>query len=275
MKHIKSIYEYRYQMEIPFEVGKHPIHDKPVHQHIIDVLEDLNTKTNPDNYYSIEDIDELWNENEDKAREVYVIHTNDVPIGAINIFLNKYPISENPECYSDMAKAEYEDFETLLYDMEGNPAMYLSEEGEDKMDEALDEYFSDALNELNVKRTLENYQDEYGLIPIYRAITYYKSEFGDEFENAIHHGGVGLFWSWEESGAYPFGGGNKGDTYILHGKVKPENVNWIQTIFKSAWELRHEKEIEIKKRAEILIYGISKWGDDDKFTNIKPIVVPA
>jgi hypothetical protein len=275
MKHIKSIYEYRYQMEIPFEVGKHPIHDKPVHQHIIDVLEDLNTKTNPDSYVSSESIENLWDKYEDEGRRMYVDNTSDYPVMAVNGFMNKYPISENPDLYSDTAKEEYEDFESLMYSITDSPSTYLTSEGEKKMDEVLyDDYYYEALYELDVKYKLEEYQDEDGLIPIYRAINYFKSEFGDEFETAIRHGGVVLYWSWEESGAYPHGGG-LGDTYILYGKVKPENVNWARTIYKSAWELREEKEIEINKKGEVLIYAIGEWENKMRVTNIKPIVVPA
>jgi hypothetical protein len=58
MKHIQSIYEWRNQLEIPFD-NKHPLHDKPVHQHVLDVLHALDIKENPNSYKSTATIEQL------------------------------------------------------------------------------------------------------------------------------------------------------------------------------------------------------------------------
>jgi hypothetical protein len=119
-------------------------------------------------------------------------------------------------------------------------------------------------------------------LPIYRAITYQKTQkddYGffddrDEFENALDHRGVGIYWSWVEEGAEPHGGGY-GETYVLYGKIKPEFVNWKSTIYKNAWEyMNGEKEIETKQNVSVLIYKIKKYPSGGEINLNPAIIVP-
>ena len=61
-----------------------------------------------------------------------------------------------------------------------------------------------------------------------------------------------------EDGADPHWG-TYNDWFILHGLIKPEYINWINTISKSAYSLNYEKEIEINEKSPILINKISQY----------------
>lgn len=79
MKYIKSINEYRNQLEIPFD-NKHPLHDKPNYIHVLDALEDLTIKTiNKEDYkttYTASDIENLWNNNYQAALDIFKDETD-------------------------------------------------------------------------------------------------------------------------------------------------------------------------------------------------------
>lgn len=96
----------------------------------------------------------------------------------------------------------------------------------------------------------------------------------DEFENAIEHRGVGMYWSWAEEGAVPHSGGY-GNTFILYGKIRPEFVEWETTIYKNAWEyMNDEKEIEVKQGISVLIYKIRPYRQGGELNLNPPIIVP-
>jgi hypothetical protein len=262
-------------LEIPFGGGD-PLHDKAVHQHLLDVLHQLDTKQNPKYYTSSESIDELWDENYESAKQQFLDSINyDYPYPVVDKFLKLFPLSRFPEFYDSKWHKEYEkdadEFERQVgYDIN----KFITDEGESALKTALDGYFNDALDEYDAKWKMKKTQDENGLIPIYRAIQFSKSEDKDEFENAIRHGGVGYYWSWDLDGAQPYGGYG-GETLILYGKIKPEYVNWQSTIYKNAWDLSYEREVEINA-CDVLIYAIGKSRRQPKTIQINPpIIVPA
>lgn len=267
MKHIKSIYEYRYQLEIPFD-GKHPLHGKPVHQHLLDALEELGNKEDPENYWSDQSIEELWDKNYEDAKKLYMNSGDDFSYDVIDEFLRKFPLSRFPEYYN-VNPDDYKNDESFNRDVQDNITNYLTNEGEEAINLIYDESFDDRLDEYDAKWNMEKNQDDNGLILIYRAISFHKGNSKDEFENIVNHGGVGIFWSWSEDGAEPHGGG-MGKTLILYGKVKPEYVNWESTIFKSAWNLNEEKEVELNGYDNVLIYAISDYRDTSKKIYIEP-----
>lgn len=267
MKHIQSINEYRFQLEIPFD-NKHPLHGKPAHVHLLDALKQIDTKKDPDDYYSTEDIEELWKENEKGARIMYDRDTdgNGYPYPVKDKFIRLFPISRFPEYYH---VDETDDID------EDNIDSHLTDEGEKALDSVYSEYFDEVVDELGGKWQMIKNQDENGLIHIYRAITLYKNGWNDEFERIIKkYNGVGVYWSWCEDGAEPHSGGVSDKTFTIYGKVKPEYVDWESTIYKSAYDLKDEKEVEVKYDAEVLIYGIGKYGTSKFIELDPPIIVP-
>jgi hypothetical protein len=73
------------------------------------------------------------------------------------------------------------------------------------------------------------------------------------------------------NGAEPHGG-SYFNTFILHGLVKPEYLNWVNTIYKSAYGLNDEKEIEILEGMPILINKITEYRSNRQILNKELIV---
>jgi hypothetical protein len=290
MRYILSLNEYRNQLEIPFLKSQHPIHDKPTHVHIIDRLEELSNelKIKSETFTSDwdrQDIIKAW-ENEENNAFTYF---KDADIDSETIqyqfnagFLEKYSPLDNPEYYNDeinnyikehpksTLKDITEEFK-LLYDLQD----FLIKDNPDleKIDNDIKiDIFYEKLQENNVLDILIDEQDENGLIPIYRAVSYSKGGFVDAYTQFKNFNGVGLFWSYKEEGAEPHSGSRE-DCYVLYGKIKPENINWDATVYKSAWNLNYEKEVEVEGGSPILIYKITKYGSDEGITLKKPLVV--
>jgi hypothetical protein len=88
---------------------------------------------------------------------------------------------------------------------------------------------------------------------IYRAMTLpHKLEDVD----TLQHEGVGIYWSYDNTGAVAHGGEySKLNDIVLHAKVEPEDVNWGNTLHKSLYNLSNEMEIEVKPNWTIEITG--------------------
>lgn len=88
---------------------------------------------------------------------------------------------------------------------------------------------------------------------IYRAMTLpHKLDDID----TLQHEGVGIFWSYDSSGAEAHGGEfSKLHDIVLHAKVGPEDINWERTLYKSLYDLADEMEIEVKDNWTIEITG--------------------
>jgi hypothetical protein len=234
-----------------------------------------------------QDIIKAWENEENNAFTSFKdgdIDSESIQYQFNSVFLDRYSPLDNPEYYNDEINnyiKEYpkctlkditEEF-TLFYDLQN----FLVKDNQDLTkidDEIKNEIFYNKLEEYDVLGTLINEQDENGLIPIYRAVSYDKGGFVDAYTNFKQFNGVGLFWSYEEEGAEPHSGSRE-DCYILYGKVKPEDINWNATVYKSAWNLNYEKEIEVEHSAPVLIYKIVKYGSDEGITLKKPLVVKA
>lgn len=291
MKYIKPIYEFRQQLELPFD-NKHPLHGKPTHVHVKDALEDIKLKENPDNYTSDANIDELYKKHYNDALNLYLESWgwNEPPQDLMYNFINSYPISDNMELYSsefinDLKSDDiniddnYEVCNNIIYD-ELDYEYCLTKRGERELfsDFAKDQFESD-LDTHDFLYSLE--KDENGLIFIWRAIDFSEGSKNDVYENILEYGKVGIYWSWEERGAEPHGSIG-GETYILCAKVKPEYVNWTNTIYKNAYRLKDEMEIELQKDTKVLLYDIildkkwnmSKFRFEEKSLDIKPMIIP-
>jgi hypothetical protein len=292
MKHLLSLNEFRNQMEIPFLKGQHPIHDKPTHVHIIDRLEELSNelKINPKHFTSdwdSGDIRKAWDNEVDNAFTYFKdadVDSETIQYQFNSVFLDRYSPLNNPEYYNDEIKnyikenpkctlRDITEKFTLLYDLQD----FLVKDNPDLKkidDEIKNEIFYEKLDEYDVLDILIDNQDENGLIPIYRAVSYNKGGFVDAYTQFKNFNGVGIFWSYEEEGAEPHSGSRE-DCYVLYGKVRPEDINWNGTVYKSAWNLNYEKEVEVETGVPVLIYKITKYGSDEGITLNKPLVVSA
>ena len=289
-KLITTINEYRQQLEIPFD-GKHPLHDKPLHVHILDALSDMDKENGvkEENYYSdwtSSDISNAWISNTNNAYEEYKQHMLTSDNTDINYeFLNMYDPIDNEEYFNeeinnyitenDLEKYTHNNVINIIenFDLYYELDLYLSNEGRKVLEDEIIPYMFDKYqDEYNCQYILEQNMTDDGLVPLYRAINYDKGDKKDTYENIINHSNVGIFWSFEHDGAIPHGGGI-GKTMILTALIKPEYINWEHTIYKSAWDLREEKEVEVNEDVDIKIIAIEYANGDGELKLPKNFIV--
>jgi len=291
---IKNINEYRHQLEIPFD-NKHPLHDKPFHVHILDALLDMDNNNNvkEDDYYSDwinSDISNAWENNKIGAFEQFrnnIFSSDDMEVNYV--FLNSYNPIDTPEYFNNeialyIKEKELEniqiDTEDVIdsFDLYDNLYNYLSNKGQRAFEDyAIEELFNNKIDEYGCQWTLERNLTDTGLVPLYRAIKYDKGRNDDLYQNIMYYKCVGIYWTFDYDSAIPHGAG-AGKTVILSAYVKPEYINWKQTIFKSAWDLNDEKEVELLYDKDIMIWGISIENKDYRKKNYelklpKPFIV--
>lgn len=71
--------------------------------------------------------------------------------------------------------------------------------------------------------------------------------------------GVGLYWSYDEGGAEAHGASEYGGSFVnvvLEAYVPLRNINWEQTIYKTLYGLRYEREIEVIDNRKIYLKRI-------------------
>jgi hypothetical protein len=286
MKHIKSINEWRQQLEIPFDKN-----GKPAHINVLDGLLDIQTKTKLSSYTSSVKVETLLSDAEDNAFEYFNDGFEDEYMREIFgvDFLEGY---NSKDLYTDEFIKDVTETTTDNYGEQVKDIMDFS----DILDVFENEYSNDISNILNKKgqeqfekyerdRLYDHFQDEVSdftysldsiengtefgddLISVWRVISYNKAPWTgenqtpDEYQEIIKRGNVGEYWSWDESAAEPHWGNGGGIDLVLHGLVKPENVNWVQTLYKNAYHLKEEREIEIIPGKEILLYDVTTYSN--------------
>ena len=162
--------------------------------------------------------------------------------------------------------------------------------------QADNEFFNNRIDTNGIFDGLET--NDRGLIYIERAITipyafdknldndYYDNQTFYDFLKNNFNNGVGVYWSWAKGESNPYceeryyseSGGKSGTntTLILRGYIDPNGVDWKQTLFKSAYDLNYEKEIEVNDKALIELDSIEVT-EDYYSKNIlqSPIIVKA
>ena len=113
-------------------------------------------------------------------------------------------------------------------------------------------YFENLIDETGLIDALGKLNSE-GLLPIYRAIIYVTGN--NQYKNMLDYQGVSIYWTYNENNAEAHCGYGAGETVIYHAAIKLEDIDWPQTLMRSAWNCRDEKEIMLTKKAMIKIYG--------------------
>jgi hypothetical protein len=127
----------------------------------------------------------------------------------------------------------------------------------------LKDVFDDGVYDFQCEVNDKNTED--GLINVWRVITYNKAEINlddiakDEYHDILDRGCVGEYWSWDEDAAAPHCGSGGGIDLILHGRVKPEYVDWVSTVYKNIYAFKEESEIEVIPGKEILLYDVTTY----------------
>lgn len=88
-------------------------------------------------------------------------------------------------------------------------------------------------------------------------------------EEITNHKGVGIFWSYERSGAEAHWGSGDKNEIVLVAKVEPEDVNWEKTLYKSYWTSSEELEVELIEGTTIEIIGFEISSHHSHFRDMK------
>jgi len=157
------------------------------------------------------------------------------------------------------------------YSPENYPEYYIEGENANMLNTELTEdgeqAFNDFMWNLYQDRVDIRYQlNDRNLIYIFRAISipdltsvdWKKKNDGveeDYYQRLnYNYNGIGECWSYEESGAIPYGGG-RGTTIIVYGLISPDDIDWVETCALNGTGM-NEREIRIKPNVYIEIYQI-------------------
>jgi hypothetical protein len=257
----QNISEWRGDRSIPFEEPEFA--NKANYEHFIDFLENIGR------YGQISgsgNVEKLYNYGLDHGFE-YLKNNNPTFESDFDSFYNHFRPQEYPEYYIDGEESNGHHSD-------------LTDEGLDVWDDFLWDLYQDRVD---VRYKL----NERNLIYIYRAIsipdltsTNYSNEwFGNPVKYEDYYEqlnrqfyGVGMCWSYEESGAILHSGG-RGTTVIIYGLISPDNIDWIETCALNGSGM-DEREIRTKTNVPVEIYQI-KTEDGKKFPLKKTIIVPS
>lgn len=248
-RHIRPINEFRNQMEIPFD-GKHPIKDKPHHVHLMDAIKqmDMESPYGTEDFYSDQDPQKLFNKYYHDALELYLDNNEDFTDH--QSVLDQLMEDEDDGYWSKPT----DDIDPM--DVE----TYLTTKGKLKFREYMKEIMDLNILDHDFMDNMSYDKEGDGLIDIWRALVFTTGPDNDLYRVITDaYDGIGYYWAWTESCAYPHGASavRNDEGYIIHAKIRPEDISWEQTIFKNAWYLREEQEIETDIKSPILIKSVT------------------
>ena len=292
MRFIKTFEDHN-QGEIPF-TGKDPIHGKPAHVHLIDALESMDKKKNkkaipkPGSYMP------YVKKSMSSALEEYKKDAIDMDYtGLLLTFANDYSIAKNGKIIdATIWNKKFFDKNDIDVDQDDNqiiddlekyePKEFLTAKGLELYDDIVKSEFKNLIEDF-----LERFEDESpssGLINVYRAVSLGKDALdsdGGGYEDIYDlitkgYSGVGYYWSWKKGGETPYRGEwNHKDVFSIYGKVSPHDIDWTATLYKNAYGLRDEREIELKNKVNVQVYAFQLWEPKKLIELENPVIVPA
>jgi len=247
------------QLNIPFDKSD-PLHGKMHHEHVQDALEDMQIMK-PEQYkskayYDVENViagvipkvvKELSEDFERISDQVTMFIYNN--------------LKDSPEYWKPTFLEENDlditDDDVYQDAVEVMAIEDLSEEGLEAWNQFFENQTSDDIYSMVVTIT-DSIKENDGLIAVWRAITFDKGEYDDVYDAMIkgYKKGIGEYWSWEENAAEAHWGSG-GKLFVMHGHVRPEDVDWEATVLKTIYNLKEEEEIEIKSDGAIKLVGMS------------------
>lgn len=258
------------------------------HEHVRDALVDLKSMPTAQYYSKISDLGRHISQFMDAAFDMAMKDDNFDE--HISMFSYNYGPDENPEYWNQAWLSELMEFEglesigdlddTTVFDAFKNdsPKSVLTEEGLQKFNEYSREVFDGLVEDMTYEVERSFGANEDGLIDIWRSVSYVKKSPAGNHKDIYYaivkgYRGVGVYWSWDQKKAEAYWGESGGHELILHAMVRPEDVDWTETLFKSAYGLREEREIRVKNGGSVMVVGV----EDPKAGKIveleEPIVV--
>lgn len=175
---------------------------------------------------------------------------NEESINYINIddVLDKKFVDEMINEYGDDYVYYFRQTYDLDNDIDDNDIKKSNEFGEYLKANFLEENYSNAYYE--IEHRIQN-----GILPIYRAMTVDENWLNHLEKQGKH---LGIYWSWDESGAEAHWGGVQKNLAIIESEVNEEYVNWIETLqLNSHLSLSDEKEIRLYKNTPLKIIRLT------------------
>jgi hypothetical protein len=280
-----KVNEDHYQAEIPFDKGdtEGVVDDKPEHVQVIDAFEEFAKKTKFHgifksdgtlNSYLTDEVKEKAvermfgsGEDDNDMYNYYYAFVQQYPISDNTQFYNRKFFKDNDEKFNDEGFAHF-DYDTDLSDL-------LSKKGQKEFDKFKVDTAMDLEDENGFISSFGDVTDE-GL-KIYRAIDLKVVDNNSKnlFDQIVkNYSGAGMYWTYDENKPESYSSDYKGTTYVLHGVVRLQDINWENTYRKNIYSLREECEIEVNGDAIIKIEKIYN-DDESKFLPLEePIYVP-
>ena len=134
------------------------------------------------------------------------------------------------------------------------------------------EDFNEALNDYNFCDIDNNCStdcefDSRGNMYIERAVTL-KNELSEpsegEFNNLVkdYQNNVGGCWSWDKGKGESYCTENSGDTILLKGFIRLDDIDWLETIYINSYSMNDECEVRVKPNSKIEIFDIVSYNID-------------
>ncbi len=253
---------------------------KPEHVDILDAFETFSKKANfKGPFVSETNYQKYFDENIDAAvNELIKLNNTEIPSDYFTNFLEQNLPDERPLYYDrDWFKDNDQEFDRSIinYDFDfaqNNQKDLFSKKGLDAYNKFLGVSLKNAVDDFELREALQNVTKD-GL-SIYRSITYKTPTKSNTLYKDLYdlitkeYTGAGYYWTFDEEAPQSYGAENIGTEYIIYGKVRLSDINWINTILKNIYSLKEEKEIELKTDAIIKIVKILNK-DKDAFINLE------
>ena len=266
-------------MELPF-AGKKTV--KPIHVQFIDALEELSKQTAKKfpTYRSNagwdkwkdkameEGLEEAWAglDNSECIRPIMASFIEDY-IGEGDLHTNLFSDAFIKNEQFKKGKLDFDDMRSSMNDLAQFGTEAFSKKGIKLLKHYFPEIIDSILSEGEGKHknclfpTIEENMDDDGLIKCWRAIVIDENRISGRGKNTDlydemtkWHKGVGRYWSWDEDAAQPYNGYSssaKRLDVLLHGRARPEDVEWGRTVFMNVYDLKEEQEITLKGHVKI------------------------
>jgi hypothetical protein len=297
MKHIFTYDELseKRQLELPFD-GKHPLHDKPAHVHVLDALKELHVHgMSESNYKSVGTTESEIKKHMPGAVKRLLDDSNETSgVGDwyFEFFSGLNVDFDDPEELKSLFKSDYlsdmlDDVNADLYSIstytkDSEPDDMFTDEykelWEDFVKDHAEYLTTDAVDAIN-----ESFSEN-GLVEVWRSVVYSKKidQTGEGFDDIYSaivdgFGGVGIFWSWDEDAAEAHWGysndpGKK--ELVLHGMLRTQDIDWVETLYLNMYGLRDEKEVRTAQKARVMLLGMYS-PEDKKYVEFEtPFIVP-
>ena len=195
---------------------------------------------------------------EKRVSERYPVKINDVN-GRFEIKLASMELPSFEKAFKWVSGRELGNFDTIgeyLYWPDIEPLCKLEAEKQGKDWTKLSE---EEQNEVAYPIGLENLKNRYNIVQniyngkfplsVYRAITVPKSK-----DPEIITEGFGVFWSWDEHGAYPHCGDETEHNYVFKGRITKDQIDWLATAGHTIAN-DDEREIVLHKGTKVNVTG--------------------